>query len=179
MSDELLTQQVPQQTGSYAGAGLIGGALVGGAGGYGAVHYKNWGIMKDKPDLDKVFSQEPDSFTSQIERAEGDNKTFLEKAKEQAETVIKKAGEDFDAEEKKIKEANPNIAEAELKAKLEAAGLKGTREECINEAKTKAKEAVKEYAEKAKFASKTWTGVLAAAVVGLIGLGIGASIKKN
>ena len=178
MSEDLLTQQVPQQSGSYAGAGFITGAAVGGAAGAAAAHYKDLGFIKTKPDLDKVFSQEPDTFTSKIEKAEGDNKTFLEKAKTYAEEIKAKA-EAFDAKEKEIKEAIPDIAEADLKAKLEEAGFKGTKEETLNVIKDKAKTEIKDLAEKAKFAGKTWNGLLAAGVLGLLGLAIGASIKKD
>ena len=178
MSEDLLTQQVPQQTGSYAGSGFITGAAVGGAAGAAAAHYKNLGFIKTKPDLDAVFKQEPDSFTSQIERAEGDNKTFLEKAKGYAEE-IKAEAERFDAKVKEIKEALPNITEEELKTKLKEAGFKETKEEAVNVIKNKAKTGIKDLAEKAKFANKTWNGLLAAAVLSIIGFTIGASTKKD
>ena len=115
MTDELIQQQIPQQRGNYAVPGFLTGAAIGGGLGVAGAHYKNWGITQ-KPDLDKVFAQEPDSFSSQIEKAEGDNKSFLEAAKEETQK-IKDAGSEFEKYESELK-TNGKTTAAELTDEL-------------------------------------------------------------
>ena len=176
MTDDLTMQQVPQQAGNHAASGFITGALIGGAGGAALAHYKNMGITQ-KPDLDKVFSQEPDSFTSQIEKAEGDNKTFLEKAKEKVEEFAN-LGKKYDEAAKKVQDYENKTAD-QIKEAIEGEFNGKTREEVINNAKKEAKESLKDLAEKAKFANKTLTGLVAGGILGILGLCIGASMKKD
>ena len=117
MTDEMI-QQVPQQRGSYAVPGLIGGAIVGGAAGAAGAHYKNWGITT-KPDLDKVFAQTPDTFKKQIEKG-GENKGAWETAQEWA-NKIKDANAEYDKKEAAIREANTVVLDKDVDAKLKEA----------------------------------------------------------
>jgi ElaB/YqjD/DUF883 family membrane-anchored ribosome-binding protein len=173
-------QQVTQQRGSNAIPGMVTGAAVGGVGGWAAAKYKNLGITT-KPDLDEVFKQEPDTFKSQIEKAKDDNKSFLEKAKE----AVSKYTDGTKAVDKAIEEAKVEGKEQtadDIKAVLkEKFKFEGTKEDYLKKLKNDAIEEfkLKDLAEKAKFANKTWTGIAAAAALGLLGLAVGASIKKD
>ena len=117
MTDEMI-QQIPQQSGSYATSGFIGGAAIGGVAGAAGAHYKNWGITT-KPDLDKVFAQDPDTFKRQIERG-GDNKGAWETAQEWV-NKIKDSDAEYDKKVAEIKEANTIAVDKDLEKKLEQA----------------------------------------------------------
>lgn len=83
MTDELSLQQ--QQVGNNAIPGLLGGAVIGGAGGAATSYWTNLGY-KSKADYDKVIAMKEDTFKKQIENA-GDNKGNWEKAQEIAKKV--------------------------------------------------------------------------------------------
>ena len=121
MTDELSVQAVndyQEKKGNYAVPGLVTGGAVGAAGGVAAAHYKNWGITQ-KPDLDKVFQQEADSFNGKIERSKDDVKTFYEKAKEQVQKV-NEADKAYEAEIEKLMEQG-EIKEADIPQDLKDA----------------------------------------------------------
>ena len=119
MADEMI-QQVPQQRGSYAVPGLIGGAIVGGAAGVTAAHYnKGW---KVKPDLDKVFAQDPDTFKRQIENG-GENKGAWETAQEWA-NKIKQSDAEYDKKVAEITKENTVAKDPDIAKKLEEAQKK-------------------------------------------------------
>lgn len=112
MTDELSIQQQPRQNGNYAVPGMVGGALIGGAGGVAGAHYKNWGITR-KPteeDLKKLFSQEPDSFNGKIEKSKDDLKSFYETAKTEVQKV-KDAEAEFNKIVEEAKKSGVNLAE--------------------------------------------------------------------
>ena len=99
MTDSLSVQPQIQKKDNTVPYG-IGGAAIGGIGGAVAANY-GYGI-KTKPDLDKVFAMEPDTFKKHIENA-GENKGAWETAQEYA-NKIKDAEKDYDAKIAEIKE---------------------------------------------------------------------------
>ena len=141
-----------------------------------------------------------------VKAARGDLKGFINRAKGKLKEAMTTSGTTLTAEEinaqalEKLGKDNTKLVEDwqkvqaeavektgkakeltadEIKAALEKKGIKGTEEEFVKATKDKAAEAIKPYLEKAKIGNKTVNGLIGAAVLGLIGLGIGASSKKD
>ena len=129
MTEEISIQNPQEKRGNYAGPGFVTGAVVGAGAGYAGAHYKNWGVSYSKPDLDKVFQQEPDSFDKQIKRVDGDNKTFLEAAKEEAQKV-KDAKSEYEKEITKLMEGT--VSDADLTDELKT--KRANAEKAVNDA---------------------------------------------
>ena len=101
---------------------VIGGGVIGGAGGALAAHH-GYGI-KSKVDLDRVFAMEPDSFDKHIKNA-GENSDAWKTAQEWTQK-IKDAENEYDKEIAKIKEeAKKDVVnlpeDSEAKKNLDAA----------------------------------------------------------
>ncbi len=119
MTDELSLQQ--QQVGNYAVPGLVGGAVIGGAGGAATSYWTNLGY-KSKADYDKVIAMKEDTFKKQIENA-GDNKGNWEKAQELVKKV-KDAEAEYDKIVEEAKKSGTNLADlpdGDVKTTLENA----------------------------------------------------------
>ena len=114
MADELAIQQVQQNQGSVTPY-VIGGAAVGGVGGY----LSPVGVKKPKyTSFDDILKESEDTFKTQIEK-DTENKTFWETAQKHVEAV-KNAEKEYDDKVAKIKEES-KTATGQLPADNEAA----------------------------------------------------------